>query len=465
MATHGSSAFVNRSAEIALLLQHVAELCHGSATQKCLVNISGVYGIGKTTLLNELARQVRGITGLLTLRLDLPVVALTDKTPPSEVRRSVMRQLLADSDEAHALLRAGFAGAEAELDLAADSTLERVATILLACKQPVLLLINAEAAVATAVFAWLERGLLMPLANADRLVAVITSRAPLRWREYDTRRRAMPLALTPFSAEDTAAQIGVTPEVANAIAPLAIGLPLANDVARRALTEFPNPTRWGADQHTELDRAIIQAIYARIGADLTAELRCALEILSVVREFTIPLMQLLLPRFCTDFPQLRSQSLLLLTIKQLQLLDLVIWSQESLSYQIAPTLRRLLADAQRRSEPERYRAIKVTACTYYQKMLGESLVSRHIYLSELLWHTLDQAGAHVERAEVIFDTLLHSYLALPGGSVPEPDALADLRRRLCADSELAALLLARESSVETLLIGLDQYVVDFLPGT
>jgi hypothetical protein len=452
MATSRGSGFVNRAEEIETALQQVAALRHGEAGQQCLVNIHGAYGVGKTALLDHLAERVGGYPDLLVLRLDLPALAASDKVPSPEAKRGIVRQLLARglgerADDA------------VNLELSGDDALERSAHLLLGQKRPIVLLINAESAGAPAAFAWVERGLLKPLVNTHRLVAVITSRKLVLWREPDTRKRAAASDLRPLSAEETAAQLGVGPEGAAAIFALTRGLPLANEIARRALAEAPNPLAWAAEQQTELMRAISEAIYARLGPEITPELRSILDVLAVVREFEVPLMQLLVNRYCGPEGLPYSQKLILEIIQQLTPFDLISWNQ---SYQVTPTLRPLLADALRRTEPERYRAIQATAYNHYHSPVRPPPGLRIKDFIELLWHRIDQQPGDGVQTRALFVELLGEVLLLAGRPYPS-HARAELANRLRADRELGALLAAQQISVDALMDEFDAYVARAYP--
>ena len=66
----------------------------------------------------------------------------------------------------------------------------------------------------------------------------------------------------------------------------------------------------------------VDELYQRVGPDLTPDLQCVLEVLSVVREFSLPLMHRLIYYVCSNIAGSPSQTFLLLMVKQLQELDL-----------------------------------------------------------------------------------------------------------------------------------------------
>lgn len=441
--------FVGRTAEIEHVLQHINGLCHGATPQLCLVNLCGVYGSGKSALLAELAQRATGYAEMLCLSLQLPALPVGAKTPPLEARQAIIRQLHPHDGELP------------PDNAAADGALAACAAALLRRRQPILLLIEAEGRHAALSFGWIERGLLLPLVRANRLVAVITSHAPLRWRELDTRRRAESRMLQPLSLAETAVQLELEPGAAQAIYRLTMGLPLANEVARRFLHKMPAPEHWPESTQVELLQQSVAAIYTRIGPELTRELRFALEALAVVREFALPLLQQLL-NSC-DLPgQPRSQAVQLMLVRQLQELDLVVWDQTTSAWRVVPLLRHLLAKLLRATYPEQYAALQRLACRYYRQVLDEVIVARHVHIAELLWHTLESRGDNGSGAIELLRDLVQVYLVSPDGQQIDYAALQALRERLVNDVEATLALHDQRSKLADLVAMLDQTATEWV---
>lgn len=453
---HEVQRFIGRSAELRDALEQIQALRRGRPAPMCLVNYYGAYGIGKQALLAELAQRAAEEPGLTAISLVMPEQPAQQRAPDLEAKQALLRQLVDVVGELPAL-------ASAAAEDVADRALAQAAAALVARKNPSLLLISGEARATPVLFGWIERGLLLPLVRAGKTAALVTSRAPLRWREFDTRRRAESRALAPLAPEETAAQLGLDTSDGARVHALTLGLPLANALAQEQIAAGSSPGAWGAAEEAALARRFIAAIYERAGPELTPELRCALEILAVAREFALPLIQALLPAFCNDFDQPRSQSLQLLTIRQLQELDLVTWDQQSLSYQITPLVRRLIASAVRRESPERYTAIQEAAAGYYARQLDEVPISRHVHLAELLWHTLDARREAADDPRAALTTLARTYLVSRDGRLVDEESLAALRARLGGDVELAELLAARGVALVELLQALDALSAGYPP--
>lgn len=446
MARQETGWFAGRSAELDQVLNLVAGLRVGAVPKKCLFNIFGVNGIGKSAFLRALAQRLAGEPGLRTITLTLPPLPPSQKAPTLELKQAVLRQL-AGADPA--------SWADPLTDAAADEAIATLAAQLVERGTPVMLLIESEARSAPATFGWLERGLLLPLVRGERAGAVITSRSPLRWREFDTRRRTETVTFAPLGLAETAAQLGLGEAAAAAVQRLTAGLPLANELARTILTEQPDPLAWDDATQAELSRRVVAAIYERVEPGLTPDLRCALEVLSVVREFAMPLLQSLLT-YCDEHSQARSQDFQLFIIRQLQELNLVRWDQNGLAYRVAPALRPLFAETLRRTDAGRYKAIQRTASTYYRRMLDEVLISRHVHVVELLWHTItSEEGQDTPPVELLRE-LVRGYLASPDGRHIDQEALAALRAHLAATPDLPDLLRQRGSSIDELIAALDE---------
>ncbi|PDW02237.1 ATP-binding protein [Candidatus Viridilinea mediisalina] len=435
--------FVGRTAEIEHVLQHINGLCYGATPQLCLVNFCGVYGIGKSALLAELAERTEGYADVFGLSLQLPALPVGAKTTPLDARQAIIRQLHPHDGELP------------PDNAAADGALAACAAALLRRRQPILLLIEAEARHAALSFGWIERGLLLPLVRANRLVAVVTSHTPLRWRELDTRRRAESRILQPLNLAETALQLGGGSNAATAIYRLTMGLPLANAVAQHVLLEVAEPEGWDQSLQVALLQRSVDAIYARIGPELTRELRFALEALAVVREFAIPLLQRLF-NSC-DLPgQSRSQAAQLMMVRQLQELDLVVWDQTNNAWRVVPLLRSLLAQLLRLKHPAHYAALQRLACDYYRQMLDDVIVARHIHVAELFWHTIESQQHNGTTADEVLRDLVQRYLVSPDGQQVDSAALYALRDRLLQDAEQPQHVFGQMEDLTTLVALLDQ---------
>ena len=447
MVTHDIERFVGRTSELDTILRLAAEIQRGIAPQKSLINLCGVLGIGKSALLAVLRLHAAKNQHLHTIALELPYLSPTYKTPTLDVKQAILRQLVPEyvtSPPSWSLFDSA----------AADAALSSVASALSERQTPLVLLIDAQTSTASAVFGWIERGLLLPLVRHDRLIAVIASRAALRWREFDTRRRAETITLDPLGMAESAAQMGVDRDGVAAFYTLTKGLPLANELAREMFAAHAETVDDAPEPQVALSSRIVTAIYERLTPDLTGELRCILEVLAGVREFSLPLLQQLLQHYCDDHNLPRSPASLLITIKQLQDLDVVIWDQYSLSYRVVPVLRQIIAQYVRQADPQRFQAIRQTASDYYRQMLDEVLVSRHTHVIELLWHMLD-GQMTTETPEVLIRTLVTQHLMSPDGRQIDGETMSALQRQIAADSELLTVLERQNVDRTALFVLLD----------
>ncbi|MEI8164949.1 MAG: hypothetical protein WCG26_01160, partial [Chloroflexales bacterium] len=72
MVTHDTQRFIGRAAELDTLFQQVVGLRLGAPAQRCIINLCGVHGIGKSALLATLRQRMTSEFGLKTLSLVLP---------------------------------------------------------------------------------------------------------------------------------------------------------------------------------------------------------------------------------------------------------------------------------------------------------------------------------------------------------------------------------------------------------
>jgi hypothetical protein len=88
------------------------------------------------------------------------------------------------------------------------------------------------------------------------------------------------------------------------------------------------------------------------------------------------------------------------------------------------------------------------------------LVSRHIHLSELLWHSLDSQDATSQPVADLLRELVRAYLVSPDGRQADHVAIAALRERMLADPDLPTALQPYEPDLDALVSVLDQTVAE-----
>ncbi|MBP1466764.1 hypothetical protein EYB53_013700 [Candidatus Chloroploca sp. M-50] len=433
MASDKPERLVAHTAELEQLHERLDNLRRGAVPLRCLVNLCGVYGIGKRTLLAHLDQRTLLPDDVVKLRLALPILPPSARFVPLALKQALLDQIAA----CHPALTISPAPIN---DLNADAALTGLAGQLIEQSTCCLLLLDATVRGTPIAFNWLERGLLLPLVRTDHMIATIISRSPLRWREFDTRRRAEIMVLAPLSLEETALHLQLSIPEAEIIYGLTSGLPLANELALQMQAYLPVPSEWETGDKADLMGQILDALYQLVGPDLSPVLQCALEVLSVVREFSVPLMQRLIQHACGTTSETTRQTFLLLMVKQLQELDLVIWDQASLSYRVAPTLRRIIGTYVRYNNPERYEALRQLITDYYRQMLDEVLVSRHIHLVEFLWHLLDTPAPGEHRPANLLRGLVTRYLVSPDGRQIDDEEMSQLQMYLVTDPDLPAVL-------------------------
>lgn len=397
---------------------------------KCIVNLHGPPGIGKTALLQEIRRRLdkQSSTALL---VDLRSSAAQD---------SLAQEKLAFLENAESQLR----DAEPSLDLkvlseaiarakeigddrAFNDALEALREALRQCSQQrtLVLLIDSCEHASEALFAWLERFLLLDLIQSDRssrLVGVFASQIILRWRQYSVRRRVDTFRLEPLSLEATQEQIGDR-DLGGVVYALTSGHPLANQEAHVYLASAPEENRksWLEQHRSDLMKALLERLRQHISdsmlrlesqqpqARLDEKNWSVLQVLSVLREFDVRSMREILKAHDSDRYQNLSEFDSLITIRELLRTRLVEWNADLHAYQIAPEIRRIFAQALALNQPEAYAKLRDIAAKYYRNQIeaapGNRHVYRHVYVVEYLFQRLSHPATTQQDVSAVLEEL------------------------------------------------------------
>jgi hypothetical protein len=476
-----TEVFVNRNDEIERLTDRLATIDRhpgaerGGYLPKSVVNIYGAPGIGKSSLLYELKRRWVSDTRCLLF------VGLHGKGLPKDATRQkiffcerLLAQLSPTGPEAGALasLGARLKQIEPHEDERLDAFGDELVGLLQQhqAEQTLLLMVDACEQATDAFFAWLERRILLPLIHEPgeqltRVLCLLTSQLLLRWRQHTVRRRVDVMVLTPLSAEATTQQVKellngsgkhaqsepneAMLSLGEQIYNLTFGHPLAT---RRALeylmAEVPRETysEWVRlsenQQHlsTQVVRQLqIYATQSMPGKELSTENWDILEALSILREFEVNVMRVVLSAYHEKYRE-TSQSMLLIYIRELLETRLAIWNSEVRAYQVAAPIRRIIAQRFALHQPELYQQLRIKAQEYYTKQIETVMSNRHIYIIEYFFQTLSAApkpGFDAAKLKQKFEYLLERHYSL------RDDSLKQLKRTLEQDQELNELLVQR----------------------
>jgi transposase InsO family protein len=450
---HGSSSpFINRDAEKALVRQSLEQLKHRVPVKENVINFYGLPGIGKTTLLHELYHAHQQDDQVLTMWLDLATLS-AESDPEAAMWQFI--QALAHPEhisQGHTTLQPCLEQSISQ-GTTPDIAAERVVACLAALDKPILLLLDSWEHVSDTLFAWVERAVLLKLVQTERMFAVLNSHMGLRWRQFGVRRRARDWMLEPFTQQQTQQQIDCSDDISRAVFAITFGHPYANEVVLEHLHPHRHSVQWLERHAAPVAAEVVEALLTRTVHDDSGEIRRALEVLALFREFDVNTLRTILPMFLDEFAH-RTQPSLIMTIKRMQESKIVSWDHTKRAYQIDPTLRKIFARALRLKNPERYAAIRSAAVEYYASLVREVSGSRNIYLLEYYYHLLlaMDIDEHLEYTiHKSFEQFLRQYYVSPNGRYLDTEALGELATQIERDQELQAIFERQRLSHHILL--------------
>jgi hypothetical protein len=300
--------------------------------------------------------------------------------------------------------------------------------------------------------------LLLPLVRHNKLVGAFGSQIVLRWRQFEVRRRVKAKALGALDVELTRQQLNDNPALGQAVFEITFGHPFANEVVFGLVFPQDSPLDWLKENRISVAEQVVAALQKRILSEMTAELKQIFGVIALFREFDVNTLRVVLPKFYPEFEH-RSQSALIISIKQLLDTRLVSWSDEQRAYQIDTTVRRIFAHALELSDPERYAAIRAAAVDYYAQLIRDIPGSRNVYFVEFCYHSLYKADWQMynqEQIQEIFEQFFRYYIS-PDGRFLDQQSITGLRELLSKDQELLEALQRHNLPATALVETLDDF--------
>lgn len=435
--------FVDRPAVTGLIAQRLHDLLNSLSVPQCIINIFGVPGIGKTALLAETVAIHRHDQRLTTISFSVEKLG----TELQSAKVHFLKCFMGYADkQTHDLGNTLEELAETSDEPTVNQALQALVASLSSQERPLLLVIDAWESVPEALFAWVERSLLLPLMRDKHLLCILGSQAPLRWRQFEVRRRVKTEQLTALDLASTAAQISQDAKVGQAIYTITFGHPLANE------TIYSEVMRPGMSAHElrhlveerlpDLAAMVVRTIYGRVQGGVSDELNQIFHVIALFREFDIHTLRTVLPQFYPAFKN-RSDSALLLSIKQLLDTRLLEWNDDSRAYQLDQTMRKIFTRALALGNPKHYAQICDAAMSYYQQLIREVPGNRNVYVVEYFYHSLYKGEPTLYNEETIegrLRSMIHAYYYSPDGHYRDDAELSLLRERFAQDTELPLLL-------------------------
>ncbi|NNJ10321.1 ATP-binding protein [Chloroflexales bacterium ZM16-3] len=438
--------FVDRPSVTGLIAQRLHDLLHSLPVIQCIINIYGVPGIGKTALLAEMLATQQHEKRLISIGFS--VDWLGQELQPAKVRfLKCFMGYAADlaSDLGNTLEELSETSDEPMINHA----LQALVVSLNTQNRPILLVLDSWESVPEALFAWVERSLLLPLMRDAHLLCILGSQAPLRWRQFEVRRRVKAEPLTAFDIAATSAQISQNGDVGKEIYAITFGHPLANEAIYREVVQpggsAPELLQIVEQRRADLAAMVVRKIYNRVEGGVSEELSQIFPVIALFREFDIHTLRTVLPQFYPGFKN-RSDSALLLSIKQLLDTRLLEWSDHSRAYQLDQTMRKIFTRALSLDDPEHYARICDAAMSYYEQLIREVPGNRNMYIVEFFYHSLYKGEPTLYNEKTIEDRLrqiIRTYYYSPDGRYRDDAELHQLRARFLQDTELTMLLSSR----------------------
>ncbi len=464
----GASPFVNRSQELqaleALLDSIVGHdgLRGGAYLPECVVNVYGAPGIGKSSLLHELrhrwaTRQVQLIFVNLHER-DLIEAATSEKV---HFCRVTLQQLALGEAQNTQLCERLDRVAATDSDGIDAIAADLVATLQeRAAQSIVVLMVDACEQASDAFFAWIERRVILPLIHdpreeTTRSLFILASQLLLRWRQHNVRRRVKVEELGPLNPKATEDQVGDA-DLGALLYDLTFGHPLSTSVA---FAQVPveltahERMRWVAEHKYLLSTEIVQRLQQHAVRSMhtprtaperwqTWEVWTILEAISVLREFDVNSMRVILSAYDAKYSA-KSQSMLLINIRDLLETRFAEWSSAKRAYQVAAAIRRIFASALALRNEERYTTLRKRAIEYYQQQIQTVAGNRHVYIVEYFFQLMSDPELDATALDGLpqrLTSLLVNYYTNQDRSFYHRDALAQLAQAFASDDELKNLL-------------------------
>lgn len=444
--------FANREQETTKINSLLHDLQDDGNAHHCIVNFFGVPGIGKTELLLNVKKRFLG-TRFSGIYCNLEQVGSTDLHNAKDIFLRHLHQNIRYAASAGASHNAPAALVNVSDEHALDTSLDRLAEYLLSLNQVILLVVDSWEHVQETLFAWFEWRLLLPLIARGRVVGVFGSQAPLRWRQFDVRRRVDLYQLEPLDTEATSDQLDVSAELASAVYQITYGHPLANEIVRALLDAVHAPAAYLASQGSAIAAQVVGGLLARAKVEPDSELRSILQAAALLREFDVNTLRVVLPSAFPVFTN-RSQSALMLAIRQLAETRMIRWDDRRRAYQLDSTLRAIFTHELRLNHPGWYTELRHATIEFYTSLIAEVPSRREEYLLEWLYQTMQKPDWDERDASPVqnqFREYIKRYYSPPRREAGAGPAVARLRTLLAQDQELHVALGMRGFSPESFL--------------
>lgn len=437
---------VNRAEQVSEVRTRLNQIRVGRLVFDSLLEWYGIPGIGKTTL-GEMIADLCHEMSVPFSRLDLD---------PQENRRAARYAeqpdlLLEDlflglGVEEPVALRDALAGlrqTEGEavrVEAQAEVTREFLAYLnRLFARGPVVLLFDSTDAASPALADWLEEHVLSPLALSGHCVLIWTGRYPQRWKRFEVRRRVVSHKLAPLPLEATVEHVGAQ---GDRVYRLTRGHPKSNEEIAGVIRDFQARGQEAPD-HMLISVLVDKVLDNYVMQGMDEELKDAMRILAVVRQFDVAFLHRLLTKYVPYYAQ---QQAFLSEQTRLAATFLVEWDRSRKGYAMDSTVRRILALHLRYTDRARYLEANRDAAALYAEWIERMRENPSTYIVEHIYHEAAIAiaegrppAAWVPELESELQGYLERYYRDPDLAWAQKKT-EQLRQEIQADSELQEML-------------------------
>lgn len=458
--------FVGREKQINLVEERISIIRYGGSVFQAVINFHGVVGIGKTTLLRELEKRIRE-EGLPCTCVDFAAKDTWKAlSPQSQVRLlegiahgfcdgvgdSALGEEIAHFDR---LWDTGQQPeAEAQVETVVEEFLDYVKHLTTEQDAPAVLLLDTLERADRELLDWLEDTVISPLIRTDRVLVVVASRAPHRWKRFEVRRRADQQRLKPFDEEITGKQL---PPRYSPLAPQVVritaGHPFGNIHVIHSIRQIEEKVGRSFEQadFEEYKKRLVQELVDQliepvVMRDVPAEIKRAYRVVALARHFDVNVLRRLLTGFVEEPFAGKSAAYFLGVVGTMVKTTLVEWDSGRRGYVLDDTIRRMLALNVKLTSEERYKDINRELIRLYEEWIERVPENRSGFIIERLYHEAclqNVKGAEAETVAERLCDLLREYLQQyypveEKGKMPH--GVTTLKEELSKDYELLRFL-------------------------
>lgn len=390
---------INRTSERAAFRERLDLMRRGDPVFECVLFVHGVSNVGKTTLLNEMRREAKG---LASAQIDFDREQHVDGRLVDDLydgergRVQVAKELLAQLSASSGFLPRGSIDAGLTDGQAAERLLGFINDLYrYTLQRPFVLMFDTIEDSDLTTFVWTQERILAQLLDRYRVLIAIAGRTPPNTVQrdliYPLERRTEKLALRPFEAQDTLDQLAALganqisldlPDLAHYTG----GLPGLNEAAAQ---------RWLAGQRSteQLSSHLVNAvILKRYASQVTREVQAELFTLSVLRQFDSLLLRELMDalwesKYDSGIGPVRT------LLRKLQQTRLVEPHPDGYGYTVPHDLRLVLDRYWQDTDPVSHLCVHRIAARWFKKQVAEGdyvAIADRIYHLGGIWRDLEE---------------------------------------------------------------------------